>query len=45
MSKNPNKKEKVRMEREKKLREQCTFRPDTVERRNREVLRAVLAEE
>ncbi|GMH71352.1 hypothetical protein TrLO_g3865 [Triparma laevis f. longispina] len=45
LSKNPNKKEKVRIEREKKLREQCTFRPDTVERRNREVLRAVLAEE
>ena len=34
--------ERARREREEMLRKECTFQPQTVERRNREVLRAVL---
>ena len=37
--------EKAKRERETAIRKVCTFRPITVERRNREVLKAVLGEE
>jgi len=38
-------KRRLKEEREESLRRQCTFRPETVERRNREVIRALLEED